>query len=91
MFLELLLMLLPRATWSALLVVLFRWARARPFPGLVGAGKAVLLELVLLGAIVVFHVLSWTVYPANRRGAFIVPYLVKAEAPANRLRKFTSV
>jgi hypothetical protein len=74
-FLELLLMLRPPTTWAVLLVVLFRWAR--PFPGLVGSGKAVFLELVLLGAILVFHVLSWAVYPANLRGAFIVPYLIR--------------
>jgi hypothetical protein len=41
---------------------------------LVGAGKAVFLELVLLAVIIlVFHVLSLAVYPANLRDAFFVP------------------
>ena len=70
-FLEL--VLCPPTTWSVFLVVLF--TRARPFPGLVGAGKAVFLELVVLAAmIVVFHVLSSAVYPADLRDAFFVPY-----------------
>ena len=36
----------PHTTWSVLLVVLF--TRARLFPSLVGAGKAVFLELLRL-------------------------------------------
>jgi hypothetical protein len=67
--LALMLRLSPR---SVLLVVLFTCAR--PFPCLVGAGKAVFLELVLLAVIIlVFHVLSLAVYPANLRDAFFVP------------------
>jgi hypothetical protein len=43
---------------------------------LVGAGKAVFLELVLLAAmILVFHVLSLAAYPANLRDAFFMPVL----------------
>jgi hypothetical protein len=57
-FLELVLMLRPPGTWSVLVVALF--TRARPFPSLVGAGKAVFLELILLSAmILVFHVSPW--------------------------------
>jgi hypothetical protein len=65
-FLELVLMLRPPTTWSVLLVVLFTCVR--PFPNLVGTGKAVFLELLLLAALIlVVHVLSLAMYPANLR------------------------
>jgi len=45
---------------------------------LVGAGKAVFLELGRLATIIlVFHILSLAVYPANLRDAFSAPSLIR--------------